>query len=128
MTDVMFFFFQAEDGIRDYKVTGVQTCALPIYPADLDGVGGREAAGLIERRDELRAERGEENGRRYDEEGNPAERDPDAGTELVVRRLARRVARQVGQRHGRDRRAEQADRDELDELGVGEARYPTGPG
>src|SRR3989454_9818288 len=26
----MVFFFQAEDGIRDYKVTGVQTCALPI--------------------------------------------------------------------------------------------------
>src|SRR5256885_7347284 len=25
------FFFQAEDGIRDFKVTGVQTCALPIY-------------------------------------------------------------------------------------------------
>src|SRR5256885_10078232 len=25
-----FFFFQAEDGIRYYKVTGVQTCALPI--------------------------------------------------------------------------------------------------
>src|SRR5256885_5514346 len=30
-----FFFFQAEDGIRDYKVTGVQTCALPI-----SGAGG----------------------------------------------------------------------------------------
>src|SRR6266850_5525604 len=28
---VDFFFFQAEDGIRDYKVTGVQTCALPIF-------------------------------------------------------------------------------------------------
>ena len=28
---VFFFFFQAEDGIRDYKVTGVQTCALPIW-------------------------------------------------------------------------------------------------
>src|SRR5438552_17340688 len=28
-----FFFFQAEDGIRDDLVTGVQTCALPIYPA-----------------------------------------------------------------------------------------------
>src|SRR5256885_166162 len=27
---VLCFFFQAEDGIRDYKVTGVQTCALPI--------------------------------------------------------------------------------------------------
>src|SRR5256884_1931640 len=26
-----FFFFQAEDGIRDVAVTGVQTCALPIY-------------------------------------------------------------------------------------------------
>src|SRR2546426_5029846 len=30
MLAVFFFFFQAEDGIRDYKVTGVQTCALPI--------------------------------------------------------------------------------------------------
>src|SRR5256885_16361485 len=30
-----FFFFQAEDGIRDYKVTGVQTCALPISCAAL---------------------------------------------------------------------------------------------
>src|SRR5256884_2415661 len=27
----LFFFFQAEDGIRDVAVTGVQTCALPIY-------------------------------------------------------------------------------------------------
>src|SRR2546429_7124231 len=34
MQDAMcrrFFFFQAEDGIRDVAVTGVQTCALPIY-------------------------------------------------------------------------------------------------
>src|SRR6266446_8987106 len=30
MLFIFFFFFQAEDGIRDYKVTGVQTCALPI--------------------------------------------------------------------------------------------------
>src|SRR2546429_1951064 len=29
-----FFFFQAEDGIRDVAVTGVQTCALPIYLHD----------------------------------------------------------------------------------------------
>src|SRR5690606_40497503 len=28
-----FFFFQAEDGIRDFHVTGVQTCALPISAA-----------------------------------------------------------------------------------------------
>src|SRR5256885_1772547 len=31
MDVVLVFFFQAEDGIRDYKVTGVQTCALPIF-------------------------------------------------------------------------------------------------
>src|SRR5688500_19346133 len=34
-----YFFFQAEDGIRDYKVTGVQTCALPI-------LGGGSALGI----------------------------------------------------------------------------------
>src|SRR5262249_57761446 len=28
---LLFFFFQAEDGIRDWSVTGVQTCALPIF-------------------------------------------------------------------------------------------------
>src|SRR5438552_10271297 len=32
---VFFFFFQAEDGIRDDLVTGVQTCALPIYSSPL---------------------------------------------------------------------------------------------
>src|SRR2546430_2912944 len=36
-----FFFFQAEDGIRDLTVTGVQTCALPIYRLiDQIGRGG----------------------------------------------------------------------------------------
>src|SRR6266511_2676314 len=30
MFTLFFFFFQAEDGIRDFHVTGVQTCALPI--------------------------------------------------------------------------------------------------
>src|SRR5690349_22202353 len=30
-----FFFFQAEDGIRDLYVTGVQTCALPIFPGQV---------------------------------------------------------------------------------------------
>src|SRR6266478_1582375 len=35
----LFFFFQAEDGIRDLTVTGVQTCALPIY-VDLATMGG----------------------------------------------------------------------------------------
>src|SRR6266446_7065732 len=31
LTSMLFFFFQAEDGIRAYKVTGVQTCDLPIF-------------------------------------------------------------------------------------------------
>src|SRR5436189_940217 len=31
---LFFFFFQAEDGIRDTSVTGVQTCALPIFGRD----------------------------------------------------------------------------------------------
>ena len=38
----LFFFFQAEDGIRDYKVTGVQTCALPIW----GGFGGGRSPGM----------------------------------------------------------------------------------
>ena len=37
------FFFQAEDGIRDTSVTGVQTCALPIYCDS----GFRRRAGAI---------------------------------------------------------------------------------
>src|SRR5690606_39356925 len=40
-----FFFFQAEDGIRDFHVTGVQTCALPIWPR---GTERRRLAGLVD--------------------------------------------------------------------------------
>src|SRR6266496_283973 len=43
---VFFFFFQAEDGIRDLYVTGVQTCALPIYDADRDACVPRHDFGL----------------------------------------------------------------------------------
>src|SRR5438309_7449705 len=40
-----FFFFQAEDGIRDGTVTGVQTCALPIYSRSrCDGAPGAAIA------------------------------------------------------------------------------------
>src|SRR2546426_3451132 len=38
-----FFFFQAEDGIRDYKVTGVQTCALPIFEGGWPGSNPKDA-------------------------------------------------------------------------------------
>src|SRR2546430_3427753 len=52
----LFFFFQAEDGIRDLTVTGVQTCALPIsvkvnigdskYPADGASGGSTTVGGV----------------------------------------------------------------------------------
>src|SRR5207253_986247 len=51
-----FFFFQAEDGIRDGHVTGVQTCALPIsfmwqkkwdLVGDVRGLGGMRAIELV---------------------------------------------------------------------------------
>src|SRR5687767_15551272 len=35
---LLFFFFQAEDGIRDKLVTGVQTCALPIWDSPMMAV------------------------------------------------------------------------------------------
>src|SRR2546430_7193854 len=37
---LFFFFFQAEDGIRDLTVTGVQTCALPICQRSLSSARG----------------------------------------------------------------------------------------
>src|SRR5476651_2714085 len=40
---VVFFFFQAEDGIRDIGVTGVQTCALPIWTRQQEADGGTGA-------------------------------------------------------------------------------------
>src|SRR6266498_3867633 len=43
-----FFFFQAEDGIRDADVTGVQTCALPIWPRRADpGLHWRRCDGTV---------------------------------------------------------------------------------
>src|SRR5947208_11111023 len=40
---LIFFFFQAEDGIRDDLVTGVQTCALPIYTSALSAAPSKPA-------------------------------------------------------------------------------------
>src|SRR5256885_5068028 len=48
------FLFQAEDGIRDYKVTGVQTCALPIFVReDARAVGSSMGEAVAHARDEL---------------------------------------------------------------------------
>src|SRR6266566_7736866 len=69
-----FFFFQAEDGIRDYKVTGVQTCALPISLAALVA--------------QMR---------------NPEERRGDLRAQLAAHHLAERRMSELCERRGRDR-------------------------
>src|SRR5947209_13208677 len=49
---LFFFFFQAEDGIRDIGVTGVQTCALPIYlPARAPKAATCVALGIFRERE-----------------------------------------------------------------------------
>src|SRR5256885_6691666 len=60
----LLFFFQAEDGIRDYKVTGVQTCALPIY-FDIYAI---PAAGGEEKH--LTTAKGLDDGPEYSPDGN----------------------------------------------------------
>src|SRR5207248_4266508 len=45
-----FFFFQAEDGIRDRTVTGVQTCALPIYSRSVCGPHAPAGIDILRRR------------------------------------------------------------------------------
>src|SRR5690606_41190553 len=52
-------FFQAEDGIRDFHVTGVQTCALPILPAaeERDHERDRRVAHSVAKLGEVREER-----------------------------------------------------------------------
>src|SRR5437870_13808094 len=46
MVRLCVFFFQAEDGIRDGHVTGVQTCALPIWRGPSRAAGGGSACPL----------------------------------------------------------------------------------
>src|SRR5207249_9236030 len=54
------FFFQAEDGIRDRNVTGVQTCALPIFGLNITGARDVETDSLLLRADVLHRARREQ--------------------------------------------------------------------
>src|SRR6266496_4306986 len=74
-----FFFFQAEDGIRDLYVTGVQTCALPIArraPGTRRPRRGRDAVGavahLARRVRRARRDPGRRRGRRGGQRRTPA--------------------------------------------------------
>src|SRR5690606_40809352 len=89
-----FFFFQAEDGIRDFHVTGVQTCALPIFavtatcatgcrPQDQDADPGGEAGPA-----------GEHDGEVHHDEGAPH----DAGHDAHGRSEERRVGKEWSER------------------------------
>src|SRR5438270_9248129 len=81
------FFFQAEDGIRDLTVTGVQTCALPISGADLPGA--RRGARLVGR-----PRRGaEEDVRRLAAEARAVAQGPRARTAVGPVRQSRGAAR-----------------------------------
>src|SRR6478735_10351092 len=87
----LFFFFQAEDGIRDYKVTGVQTCALPICIAIVGGDGIYELEGaerdILSTTDETRplgVVRGGTAGRRLADTAVLAESDARSRTALAL--------------------------------------------
>src|SRR2546421_6237794 len=88
----IFFFFQAEDGIRDLIVTGVQTCALPICDVGpgLDGVLRRGGRVLQERR-------------RLDVRGRPDDRDLDDADLVPLDLPGRAQAPEIGRASCRGR-------------------------
>src|SRR2546430_10234564 len=88
-----FFFFQAEDGIRDLTVTGVQTCALPIYPQRRHARRLRRPC-RPERRDPA-LPCGERRDRRA---ARPAARAPRASARVLRRSEERRVGKECRSR------------------------------
>src|SRR5205823_6863792 len=95
----LFFFFQAEDGIRDKLVTGVQTCALPIW------IGGRAQA----RQDDAR---------RGPPPRAPAPAPPDGRRDVAGRHPGRRRRRRRG-----DEVAPRAAEKRSEERRVGKERW-----
>src|SRR2546427_10898272 len=96
---LFFFFFQAEDGIRDLTVTGVQTCALPIYrlPDQLAHSPGRG----VERIQLLRLEQGDAaRGGALEDRGLSVQ-----PSQLSGHRLAQRPRRSEERRVGKEGRS-----------------------
>src|SRR2546425_5869409 len=91
-----FFFFQAEDGIRDKLVTGVQTCALPIFHDVHPAGAGRDRRLLQHREHAHHDRRGEAPGDRHPE-GDGRDR-PGRDAHLHAER-ARDRHRRDGDRH-----------------------------
>src|SRR2546429_2754144 len=89
---LLFFFFQAEDGIRDVAVTGVQTCALPIWAA----------ARWLRRRAELYAAAGAGGHRLHTGAGDPSATGRD-GHRATVRDRDRGRPPKIGRASCRER-------------------------
>src|SRR5438445_13273657 len=92
MMILFFFFFQAEDGIRDIGVTGVQTCALPISDEQRPG-GSRRLPAAPER-----THQGPRRARQQRDRSGPACGDPSLGT---GRSEERRVGKECRSRWSR---------------------------
>src|SRR5687768_17959410 len=105
MNELVGFFFQAEDGIRDVAVTGVQTCALPICPTKI--FGARSSRRRCDRSDRPRVVRRLQPPRQR--ESTPALADlpaaPGGGaTRTAARSEERRVGKEGRCRGGGDER------------------------
>src|SRR2546430_12962501 len=90
--NLIFFFFQAEDGIRDLTVTGVQTCALPIWL-----VGGLIGSWMMNQFQAVVARATE---RSHD--GEPSDRDDEDATQRLAQAIAVSTI-EIGRASGRER-------------------------
>src|SRR2546425_10435172 len=102
-----FFFFQAEDGIRDKLVTGVQTCALPIFTPG--GFDLKTSQAMTPSIDEPRPCRGTNSGeilaRRDDSRPHCAWRAGCAAGSMTIDLGARRFSRSEERRVGKECRS-----------------------
>src|SRR5690349_23323852 len=93
-----FFFFQAEDGIRDLYVTGVQTCALPILGDDRS-----RSTRSVDRVRERLGDREDQISERAVDQCQPGDgSEPEAPNGLLARSEERRVGKECRSRWSRD--------------------------
>src|SRR5260221_4557344 len=83
----LFFFFQAEDGIRDHCVTGVQTCALPIYVDAVDGAAEDHRAQAVEQVGDAQRGHQERDGLLVDQRSEEHTSELQSHSDLVCRLL-----------------------------------------
>src|SRR5256885_3968224 len=94
-------FFQAEDGIRDYKVTGVQTCALPIWKW-IQLIGILEGVADLGPKDDRQGPYGNQKGRIFGSHPDLAVLGKSTGTDQQVDMGVKRQSPGPGVEHGQD--------------------------